>query len=248
MNMKRAGRKTGFFSTMMKSVVSIALLLIFNSCSSLNEENLHGLWILEEVSVDELEKSHSSEYIEFKRDHIFSLTTQKKDLFGFYKLSGNSLNFQSENNKWYNDTWNCSIIDEDVMILKGKGNYAKLNAYAGDMTRLNTRLIFRKVQKIASGEDFVKRITGRWDLYQIRDRGENLPDKLELEFIIDDQGNYRIVENSQTLEQGLASINARHHKIIFEGEKEAWKVWFFGNEMRMDHPAMGRQYRLRRSK
>ena len=125
------------------------LLIQLLSCSQISEDQLIGTWVLEEVQVDKLERPISPQFLVFKEDHIFSVSTKDGDLNGFYRIEENNLRLQSEHRQWYNGDWKLRELDQ-FLLFEGKSNYIQMHREGEKDLWLNTRLYFRKVEQIPS--------------------------------------------------------------------------------------------------
>ncbi|MEQ9375280.1 MAG: hypothetical protein RIG68_08885 [Imperialibacter sp.] len=208
---------------------------LFAGCQKAYEiQDIEGLWQLETYEQDALAKSFNPIFLEINANRSFAVSRVKGDLTGVYKLQSDKLVMYSTDLEWFNSTWSVFRY-KDLLKLKGKDNRDR-----------NVTLSFTRIGEVPDFEEFERTIVGEWELYKIRNR--NKVERLhQTVFSIDEQGNYAIVAAGDTRESGLAVINTRHRKIIFEHDKTEWKAWLYGRELRLTNEKTGVEYSLKRS-
>ncbi|MEQ9097549.1 MAG: hypothetical protein RIF36_00850 [Imperialibacter sp.] len=196
-------------------------------------QDIEGLWQLETYEQDALAKSFSPVFLEINDNRSFAVSRVKGDLTGVYKLQSDKLEMYSTDVEWFNSTWSVFRY-QDLLKLKGKDDRDR-----------NVTLSFTRISEVPGFEEFEHTIVGEWELYKIRNHNkvERLKNTL---FSIDNQGNYTILAAGDVQESGLAVINTRHRKIIFEHDKTEWKAWLYGSELRLTNEKTGVEYSLKR--
>ncbi|MEQ8413988.1 MAG: hypothetical protein RIB71_05960 [Imperialibacter sp.] len=212
----------------------LVLVTIVTGCQrSYQIQDIEGLWQLETYEQDALAKSFSPVFLEINDNRSFAVSRVKGDLTGVYKLQSDKLEMYSTDVEWFNSTWSVFRY-QDLLKLKGKDDRAR-----------NVTLSFNRISEVPAFEEFERTIVGEWELYKIRNR--NKVERLhQTVFSIDEKGNYAIVAAGDTRESGVAIINTRHRKIIFEHDKTEWKAWLYGRELRLTNEKTGVEYSLKR--
>ncbi|MEQ8686936.1 MAG: hypothetical protein RIE86_16665 [Imperialibacter sp.] len=196
-------------------------------------QDIEGLWQLETYEQDALAKSFSPVFLEINDNRSFAVSRVKGDLTGVYKLQSDKLVMYSTDLEWFNSTWSVFRY-QDLLKLKGKDDRDR-----------NVTLSFTRIGEVPDFEEFERTIVGEWELYKIRNR--NKVERLhQAVFSIDEKGNYAIVALEGVQESGVAIINTRHRKIIFEHDKTEWKAWLYGSELRLTNEKTGVEYSLKR--
>ncbi|WP_416865679.1 MAG: hypothetical protein ACMVP2_25555 [Imperialibacter sp.] len=210
------------------------LAAVFASCQRTYQiQDIEGLWQLETYEQDALAKSFSPVFLEINDNRSFAVSRVKGDLSGVYKLQSDKLAMYSTDVEWFNSTWSVFRY-KDLLKLKGKDDRAR-----------NVTLSFTRISEVPGFEEFERTIVGEWELYKIRNR--NKVERLQQTvFSIDESGNYSIVAAGDIQESGVAVINTRHRKIIFENDQTEWKAWLYGRELRLTNEKTGVEYSLRR--
>jgi hypothetical protein len=196
-------------------------------------QDIEGLWQLETYEQDALAKSFSPVFLEINDNRSFAVSRVKGDLTGVYKLNADKLAMYSTDVELFNSTWSVFRY-KDLLKLKGKDDRDR-----------NVTLSFTRISEVPGFEEFERSIVGEWELYKIRN--QNKVERLqETIFSIDEKGNYAIFASGGVQESGVAVINTRHRKIIFEHDKTEWKAWLYGRELRLTNEKTGIEYSLRR--
>ena len=207
---------------------------LFIGCSSYTEDDIVGLWQLEDVEIDAMKRPVDLTFLEVKPNRIFAVSRVDGDLAGVYRLEEDRLRLFSADRRWFNNSWSMYRFKEHL-DLKGRDEHDR---YA--------RLRFRKISRVPDFEEFANRVIGKWQLYKVRNSSdviERLPDTW---FQIDDEGNYSIVNAGVLEDSGTATIDTRHRKIIFANSQKEWSAWFYGNELRLSNAKSGIEYSLRK--
>lgn len=210
------------------------IVLFLISCTSIDKKNIQGLWQLEEVEVDGIDRTVGPVFIDLKPNGSFAASQLSGDLVGTYSFHSPLLELHSTDRSRFNTTWILKYFKEYFVITGREEGFR------------NIKLQFRKIDKIPSFEEFEDRIVGNWELYKIRRKGE-VERLYDTWFSIHKDGAYSLTNKEGNGEKGHAIINARHHKIIFEPDDTAWNAWFYGQELRLTNEKMRIQYSLRKS-
>ncbi|MTI33237.1 hypothetical protein [Xanthovirga aplysinae] len=222
----------------MKSyILKFALLVIIlfqTTCNPFSKKDIEGLWQLEEAKIDGIIRTYGAIFLQINADNSFAVSRVTGDFGGLYSLRSNKLEMNSNDQLWFNKSWKVNYF-EDYLFLKG--------IEFGNKT---TKLEFRKIDEIPDFQDFENKIVGNWQLYQTIKEG-NIEKVFNTWFHIDGEGQYLIVDKNGLLEKGRVIINTRHKKVIFENDEMAWKAWFYGKELRLNHERLGIQYCLRKN-
>lgn len=206
-------------------------------------DGLQGLWELEVWEVDGVVRNHSPYFLQMNPDGSFALAKRSGDVRGFYDITDNQILFRSKDKTWFNRQWQLEIHREKIR-LTGRGDYGRKPYYHGGVQgELNSRLTFKPVESIPDFQAFEDAMSGKWELYKIRKKGD--PEKLADTWMLIENGEYTI-SGPDHFESGVATINTRYRKIYFEGYDTSWDVWFFGEELRLSNQPMKMTYSLRR--
>ena len=224
---------------------SLALLSILIACQpGWKPEDIAGLWALEELWIDgriELETDH---FLEIKPDGTFAVAKRSGDTRGVYVLKGDKITFESPDRKWFYLSW-MAVRSKDQLILSGKGDYSHVISESGNpIGLLNTKLVFNKIDQIPDYQAFEDEVTGEWQLYKIRGKG-NVTTIDNTRFILS-PGRYSISGDDGINESGRVIINTRYQKLYFEGQETAWDIKVFGPELRLSNKSIGLEYSLRK--
>jgi len=218
------------------------LVAMATSCSPSHEEPLEGLWELESVMIDAMEKPMVPTFIEIKDNSSFALSRTSGDIVGVYKLNDKNVRFVSHDKQlyphrstsWFNTEWSVYYHN----------GHMELRGVAAD--HKYTKLHWKRIDQIPDFQEFEDNIVGKWELYKIRKNNEVIAQS-NLSFYIDANGNYALEDPSGKFhEKGRAVIDTRHKKITFESDQTLWNVWLYGRELRLDNEKLGIQYSLRR--
>lgn len=212
--------------------ILLFLALGMSSCSHVARSELEGLWQLERVEVDGWERKTELTLLKMEHNSSFAISRASGDFTGIYHLRSGVLRFISEDDRWYAMDWRVSVLHDRLRLRGIPYGYG------------NTYLTFRRLREVPDFSAFENRVSGKWQLYKIRKKGEveRLSDTW---FYIDTSGHYRI-KRPEGVEQGKATIDSRHQKIIFVGQDIQWKAWFYGEELRLTHATLGLEYSLRK--
>jgi hypothetical protein len=214
-------------------ILSLITLIAFGCNKAYQIKDVEGLWQLEDFEQDAISRSFDPIFLEVNDNRSFAVSRVKGDLTGVYKLYGDKLAMYSTDIEWFNSTWSVFRY-QDLLKLKGKDNRDR-----------NVTLSFTRIDEVPAFEEFEETIIGEWELYKIR--RNNKTERLQnTRFRIDDEGNYAILASGSIQESGVASINTRHRKIIFEKDQTEWKAWWYGRELRLTNERTGVEYSLRR--
>ena len=216
---------------MKKVLLIFVLFLVIMSCGS-NTKKLTGIYELRELNVDGLDKFTNPIFFEFKDDQTFALSLVNGDFLGFYSLNGSVLKLSSESGGRFNASWKMTNY-KDRLLLEGL-----------DEGYTVTKMVFNKINIVPAFEEFESKILGEWQIYKTRQNGKM--ERIADTYMSIDKNTYAIRMQKDTIEQGLAVINTRHRKILFENEDMQWEAWFYGEELRLTNPINGFQYDLRK--
>lgn len=213
----------------------LATALFLLGCNPNNQQKIHGLWKLEKVTVDGFERQFEPIFLEMNADNSFAVSKVAGDLVGIYELKSALLNLHSTDPSWFNTRWDVDFFPTSLL-------------FTGlELGHRNTKLKFSQIAEVPTFESFEKKIIGDWDFYKIR-RKRKVEALSNTRFVIDEEGNFRILENQNLLEKGRASIDTRHRKIIFEKDQTKWRAWFYGRELRLSNDKLDIHYSLRAKK
>lgn len=215
---------------MFKKLLPLSLCALLGCQPSLE---LEGIWSLQEVNVDGLDKIFNPTFIEIQTVNRFAVSRTSGDFVGLYKLDSKRLALHSDDLDWFNTNW------EVRRLPNGIGFHGLEYGYR------TTELQFRKVKEIPDFQTFENSIVGRWEIYKIRN-GSEIQNLADTWFTLDNQKNYSITSGETMLEKGKAVVDARHRKILFENDETSWRAWFYGKELRLDNKKMDIQYRLKK--
>lgn len=217
-----------------KKLAVTILAGLLAGCKSYTEEDIVGLWQLEEVEIDAMRQPVSRTFFEVKPNRIFAVSRVGGDLAGVYRLEQDRLRLFSTDLSWFNNSWSMYRFKEHL-DLKGRDEHSR---YA--------RLRFRKIDRVPTFEEFADRVTGKWQLYKVRSSNDVVERLTDTWFQIDDEGNYSITSAGLLQDQGTAVIDTRHKKIVFADNQKEWSAWFYGNELRLSNAKSGIEYSLRK--
>jgi len=208
-------------------------LFTFLGCQPAMDEELKGIWSLQEVNVDGLDKLFNPTFMEIQSGNRFAVSKTSGDLVGIYKLNSRNLVLSSEDQKWFNTNWELRRLPNGVGFFGLEYGYR------------TTELRFRKIKVIPDFQMFETSLVGKWEIYKIRIEG-SVQDLTDTWFILGNNKNYSITAGDTLLEKGSAVVDTRHRKIIFENDETSWKAWFYGKELRLDNEKLDIQYRLKK--
>ncbi|MEP5611911.1 MAG: hypothetical protein ABJP45_06660 [Cyclobacteriaceae bacterium] len=219
------------------SIIKCLLLFVFLSllggCQPALDEELEGIWSLQEVNVDGLDKMFNPTFIEIQSRNRFAVSQTSGDLVGMYRLSSRNLFLRSDDQKWFNTNWELRRLPNGIGFFGLEYGYR------------TTELRFRKIKEIPDFQTFENSIVGKWEIYKIR-TASSVQDLTDTWFTLDNNKNYSITSGDTLLEKGSAIVDTRHRKIIFENDETSWKAWFYGKELRLDNEKLDIQYRLKK--
>ncbi|MEM8940182.1 MAG: hypothetical protein AAGC64_12650 [Bacteroidota bacterium] len=187
-----------------------------------------GLWELQAVSIDMIDRSSKSLFIKFEKSGSFSVSQQSGDVIGLYALQGDKLKFYSSDEKWFNRKWNVRNYKNEL-IFNGLG-------YGYSQTELR----FKSVNEFPAFEKFQERLYGDWKLYKLSGNGK---DKRILNTYLQISSDYYTI-----IEEGKLSVDTRHQKISFETTETIWNVRFVWDQLRLENKESGLTYRLKKLK
>lgn len=213
----------------MKKLALISL--IFFSCSE--KADITGLWELHKVSVDMYDRGFNPTYLKFEKDGTFSASKVDGDLVGLYKIEKSVLSLSSNDQKWFDKSWELFANDEELVLNDLK------HSFRGEQLR------FRKIDKFPSFEEFMEKLNGTWELYRIVEKGKER--RVTHTFFTMEDNQYSITEKDQIIESGNISVDTRHHKITFENMDIIWDVRFVWDDLRLENEERGVMYRLRKT-
>lgn len=206
-----------------------ALFLI--NCSS--EPPIEGLWELHYVDEDMVPRNFAPTFIQFDGDGSFSVSKVDGDLMGIYSKHQSEISLSSNDPEWFNKRWGIFISDDELVLNDIK------NGYRGEQLR------FKRADKFPPFDEFMDKLSGKWQLYKINEKGNER--KAQNTFFLIEDGFYSIIENEEVTEQGKALVDTRHHKITFENMDISWNVRFVWEDLRLENKKLALTYRLRRS-
>lgn len=212
-------------------IIHIAILFLLG-CDSVEEAYIEGLWELEEVVIDGMKRSIQPTIVELSSNNSFAVSRPSGDLVGIYNLEDNTLKMRSYEKGWFNEDWTLNLYDNNILFS------------GSDLWYSPTKLRFRKIGEFPDLRNIENQILGKWQLYKIKsESGLELVSNTSLTI---EDGHYLMATTEGIQEAGAISIDTQHRKIVFENEKETWRLWFFGKELRLNNDRLSLQYRLRR--
>lgn len=228
----------------LKSLFLLLTFAVFFGCEKSNSTGgLKGLWALEIWEVDGVVEQHTPYFLQMNQDGSFAVAKRSGDLRGFYDIKESHIRFSSADKMWFDQQWKLEVL-RDKIRLTGKGDYRKRPYYqGGPQGELNTRLTFSPVTSIPDFQAFEDAMSGKWELYKIRKKGNH--EKVGDTWMLIENGEYTIA-GPDHFESGLATINTRYRKVYFEGQDTSWDAWFYGEELRLSNKTMEMIYSLRR--
>lgn len=217
---------------MHRIILFLLFIAIFTHCNQLKKQEITGLWQLEEVRVDVIPVAFNPTFLNLEEGNHFAVAKTSGDIIGIFALRSDRLTLKSEDEDWFNKSWNTELI-RDQLILTGKNR-----------NQLNTELIFKRTSEIPDFQEFENRVIGKWRILKIRKEGR--VERLSNTWLEIGKHKYAIITDSGMVEGGLAQVNTRHRKIYFENESTAWRAWFYGDELRLTNHELNIQYDLER--
>lgn len=212
--------------------ILILYLVQLFACTNPSKGDLIGLYELSRLNVDGRDRPNGPEYIAFRKDHTFALSQMNGDDLGFYSLHGNVLKLVCESGGRFNARWRLMLCDT-YFTLDGLDEGYRV-----------THLTYRRINQVPHFTDFEQRVLGKWQIYKVRDQGQI---KRVFHTVMNiGAARYEIIEHNTVMEVGSAIIDARHQRIVFENEQVTWRVWFYGEELRLTNDQKDLQYDLRR--
>lgn len=218
----------------------VSILFLTTLCLSLNScqeksypVDIAGLWELYKVKIDGIEKELGYDYLRLDSAGSFAVSQETGDFTGLYKIKGDVIYFNSEDDDWYDKRWEITQVDDHI-ILRGIERGMR-----------TTILHFKRSEQIADLSSFEKAVVGKWHLYQIREIN-GLIQSVDMDLHFKDNQQYQLFAKGQFLEEGTISINNRHKQIAFVDEGTLWKADFFGKELRLKNEKKAMLYCLKR--
>lgn len=212
--------------------VSVLTLLLNISCQKLSQDQVSGLWRLDELNIDGFDKPVDQLYLQILENGSFAVTRPAGDMVGTFELQNDVLRFHSVYQPWWNEAWNTQLIQGELRL-------------RGTQTpHVTTFLKFTPVDHIPDFSEFERALMGEWALYRIRKSGDKtFPNQTYMTFT---PRSYSLKVDHATYESGGLKIDPRHRKLIFEHHDTAWKAWFYGRELRLTNSELELEYSLRR--
>lgn len=209
------------------------MLAICFSCSMTQEKEVIGLWQLDNVHFMHLERKFEQVILSIHENGTFAVSQAENDFVGLYKINGDTLEFISTDETWFNEPWSLGISN-GKMFLEGIGKNLS-----------ETSLTFKQLDQIPDLNIIEEKLIGSWDLYKIRGNGRSDKNLSNTLLHISDDGQYIIYDELGLLEQGKMYINSRHRNIVFENNNIIWDVLLLNDELRLTDEQTGLQYCLR---
>lgn len=220
---------------LLRATLLLSTCLFLLGCGTDNQKSIHGLWELKTLTIDGYERQFEPIFLEMNADSSFAVSKVAGDLIGIYELKIATLDLHSTDPSWFNTSWDVDFFPTSLLLT------------GLELGHRNTQLKFSKIEEVPDFESFEESIVGDWEFYKIR-RKRKLETLTNTRFVIDEEGNFQILENKQLLEQGRASIDTRHRKMIFEKDQTKWRAWFYGRELRLSNDKLDIHYSLRAKK
>ncbi len=196
-------------------------------------DHIEGLWELHKVKVDGIERELGYDYLRLDSAGSFAASQETGDFTGLYKVKGNVIYFNSEDEKWYDQRWEITQVDNHI-ILRGIERGMR-----------TTILHFKRSDQLADLSAFEKAVLGKWHLYQIREIN-GIIQSVDMDLHFNDNQQYQLLTRGKILEEGTISINNRHKQIAFVDEGTLWHANFFGSELRLKNDKKAMLYCLKR--
>lgn len=209
------------------------MLAICFSCSMTQEKEVIGLWQLDNVHFMHFERKFEQAILSIHENGTFAVSQAENDFVGLYKINGDTLEFISTDETWFNEPWSLGISNGE-MFLEGIGKNLS-----------ETSLTFKQLDQIPDLNIIEEKLIGSWDLYKIRGNGRSDKNLSNTLLHISDDGQYIIYDELGLLEQGKMYINSRHRNIVFENNNIIWDVLLLNDELRLTDEQTGLQYCLR---
>jgi len=216
----------------MKLLIILSFLLLY-ACNSVKKEDIAGLWQLEELKIDAMERKFKPTFVEMRLNNSFSISRTAGDLSGLYEVKSERLITRSEDKLWFNTSWKLKR-SADKLYLKGK-----------DLLLRNTELIFKRIEAVPDFNELEDRLLGEWELYKIR-KGTKVERLKNTSFTLKKDGLYEMRNVHEVIEKGSIFINTRHKKLFFEDTETEWSFRFYGSELRLEHDKKNIKYCLRK--
>ncbi|MEQ8553543.1 MAG: hypothetical protein RIC06_20355 [Cyclobacteriaceae bacterium] len=197
------------------------------------EKEVIGLWQLDNVHFMHLERKFEQVILSIHENGTFAVSQAENDFVGLYKINGDTLEFISTDETWFNEPWSLGISN-GKMFLEGIGKNLS-----------ETSLTFKQLDQIPDLNIIEEKLIGSWDLYKIRGNGRSDKNLSNTLLHISDDGQYIIYDELGLLEQGKMYINSRHRNIVFENNNIIWDVLLLNDELRLTDEQTGLQYCLR---
>lgn len=214
------------------------LIILFAcfGCNSSSQDDLVGLWQLENVHFMHYERKFEQAILSINENGTFAVSEAERDFVGVYKVSQDTLKFFSREASWFNEKWKVKVKD-GKMLLTGASN-----------NQISTSLVFKSLERIPNLNTVEEKLIGSWDLYKVRGSGRSDKNLSNTLLHISEDGQYMIHDDLGLLEQGKMYINSRHHNIVFESNDVIWDVLLLDGELRLTNEQTGLQYCLRENK
>ncbi|MEQ8336419.1 MAG: hypothetical protein RIA62_03690 [Cyclobacteriaceae bacterium] len=197
------------------------------------EKEVIGLWQLDNVHFMHFERKFEQAILSIHENGTFAVSQAENDFVGLYKINGDTLEFISTDETWFNEPWSLGISN-GKMFLEGIGKNLS-----------ETSLTFKQLDQIPDLNIIEEKLIGSWDLYKIRGNGRSDKNLSNTLLHISDDGQYIIYDELGLLEQGKMYINSRHRNIVFENNNIIWDVLLLNDELRLTDEQTGLQYCLR---
>ncbi|MEQ9216931.1 MAG: hypothetical protein RLO17_02745 [Cyclobacteriaceae bacterium] len=216
-----------------KKISIYFMLAICFGCSMTQEKEVIGLWQLDNVHFMHFERKFEQAILSIHENGTFAVSQAENDFVGLYKINGDTLEFISTDETWFNEPWSLGISNGE-MFLEGIGKNLS-----------ETSLTFKQLDQIPDLNIVEEKLIGSWDLYKIRGNGRSDKNLSNTLLHISDDGQYIIHDEFGLLEQGKMYINSRHRNIVFENNNIIWDVLLLNDELRLTDEQTGLQYCLR---
>ncbi|MEM0938446.1 MAG: hypothetical protein AAF600_01080 [Bacteroidota bacterium] len=206
--------------------------LIITGCNE--KPKITGLWELQAVSIDMIDRGHKSLFIKFEESGSFSVSQESGDVIGLYALQGDELKFYSTDEKWFNRKWTIKNYKNELIFAGIGYGYTK------------TELRFKNVNEFPAFEEFQERLNGDWQLYKLSEDGRDK--RILSTYFRISADHYAIAKEGKIIEEGDLSVDTRHQKISFETTETIWNARFVWDELRLENKESGLTYRLKKLK
>ncbi|MEL7005847.1 MAG: hypothetical protein AAFN93_24425, partial [Bacteroidota bacterium] len=124
--------------------------IVLSSCLELDNEEIEGLWALEELWISGKMEQAPDYYLKVQANGIFAVARSSGDIQGIYSLDHDVISLESPDKQWFSRDWQL-LKYQNKLVLEGKGDYThEINSWGNSLGVLHTKLIFIKTDIVPS--------------------------------------------------------------------------------------------------